>query len=399
VVVAADQGGAVELADFQYDLHDKAQMVQPYGLWRRLRREVPALRSDRYGGFWFVGRYEDVRNVLIDHQTFTTSDGVSLPRFPTVMLPLEVDPPLHRKYRALLNPLLAPQRVVEHEDWIRREAKRCVEAIAGRSEFDAYSDFARPFANRIALRLLGFPEGDLGQLEEWTHTLIAGTRDDPVSLEVGAKFVTYLVRILEERELAEPAEDIISVIAHGEVDDRPLTPDEKLSLLQLMTQGGLSTMSATLAGALVWLADHTEDRTRLRADPNLMVTAVEEFVRYVSPTTQLVRTAVDDTALGGCPIHRGDKVLFGIGSANHDEDAFDRPDEVVIDRYPNKHFGFGAGPHRCVGSHFAKLGLRIGLDEFLQVFDDFELADRDALRWHVGEARELESAPMKVANK
>jgi cytochrome P450 len=170
-------------------------------------------------------------------------------------------------------------------------------------------------------------------------------------------------------------------------------------MLLLLTFGGLHTTGATLAGAIVWLADHPEDRARLTAEPELMTSAVEEFVRYVSPVTHMTRTAAKDVELGGCPIYKGERVMFGIGSANHDESVFQDPDVVVLDRHPNHHLGFGAGPHRCVGSHVGKLGVRVGLQEFLANFHDFEVTDHHLLRYSGGEGRGLLQAPIKVTNR
>lgn len=146
----------------------------------------------------------------------------------------------------------------------------------------------------------------------------------------------------------------------------------------------------------MWLAGHPEDRARLHREPMLMPTAVEEFIRYVTPVPHMNRAAAKDTVLDGCPIPKDDLVMVGLGSANHDETIFDKPDEVVLDRFPNRHMGFGAGPHRCVGSHLGKLGVRVGLEEFLAAFSDFEVTDYYALRYNGGEGRGLLTVPMRA---
>jgi cytochrome P450 len=385
--------------DLQYDHRSSKVTVQPWDLWKRLRAECPAIHSDRYGGFWFVTRHEDVNRVLVDWETFTASEGVNIPRQGMVMLPLEVDPPLHRKYREILNPLLAPQSVKSFEPWIRQLAEEWVAQIADKDEFDVCTEFAEPYAKRLALRVIGFEDDDLDDLDHWTEILSVGVRDDQAGIEAGAALFGHLAATLERRARQPARADLISVILDGTLDGRPLTGEEQQSILLLLTFGGLHTTGAVLAGAIVWLADHPEDRARLRQRPELMTSAVEEFVRYVSPVTHMNRTAAKDTEIGGCPIHAGERVMFGLGSANHDERVFTDPEDVVLDRHPNHHFGFGAGPHRCVGSHLGKLGVRAGLDAFLAAFRDFEVRDHHDLRYSGGEGRGLTQAPIKVTSR
>jgi cytochrome P450 len=379
-----------------YDHRASKVAVDPWDLWRRMRDQCPVLWSDRYDGFWFVSRHEDVNRVLVDWEHFTAAEGTNIPKQAMRMLPLEIDPPEHRQYRAILNPALAPQRVAPQEGWIRDEARRRLAALAGRTTLDVATEFAEPFAKTVALRVIGFELDDLPRLEHWTHILSVGTRDDEEGLTAGMEFFGYLAETLAARSVEEPRDDLISLIVNGSVDGRALSPEEQLSMLLLLAFGGLHTTGQVIAGALVWLADHPEDRVRLRAEPELMPTAIDEFVRYVSPVTHMSRTAAADTELAGCPIRAGERVMFGIGSANHDERVFERAEDVVLDRHPNLHFGFGAGPHRCVGSHLGKLAVRVALEEFLAAFTDFEVTDHHLLRWAGGEGRHLESAPLTM---
>jgi len=379
-----------------YDHRSSKVTVAPWDLWKRLRDQCPAIHSDRYGGFWFVSRHEDVNRVLVDWETFTAAEGTNLPRQAMLMLPLECDPPLHRQYRSILNPQLAPQKVALHEGWIRAEAQQLLAELKGRDRFDVVNDYAEPFARTLAMRVIGYDEADLPKLAHWTHVLSVGTRDDEEGMQVAMEFFGYLAATLAARAQEPPRDDLMSLLFTGTIDGRPLTFEEQQSVLLLLTFGGLHTTGTVLSGALVWLADHPEDRARLREDPELLGTAVDEFVRYVSPVTHMRRTAAVDTELGGCPITAGEVVLFGIGSANHDERVFDEPEDVVLDRFPNHHFGFGAGPHRCVGSHLGKMGVRIGLEEFLAIYDDFEIEDHHALHYQGGEGRHLLTAPIVV---
>lgn len=380
--------------DLQYDHRDSRIVVAPHDLWRRLRSQCPVIHSERYGGFWFVSRYDDVKTVLNDCETFTTTKGVNIPRQNMALLPGEVDPPLHREYRRILEPLLAPQVVKTHVPWMRELAREWLDRISDQGEFDACADYCEPYAKRVALRVIGYDVADLDRLDHWTGVLAAGVRDDEEGLRVSAEFFGHLAQTLDRRAGEPVRDDIISAIVHARVEDRPTTIEEQQSLLLQATFGGLHTTGAVMAGALVWLAGHPEDRARLRNQPGLMGTAVEEFIRYVTPVPHMNRAAAKDTTLGGCPIAEGDLVMFGLGSANHDETVFSDADEVVLDRFPNRHLGFGGGPHRCVGSHLGKLAARIGLEEFLARFADFEVTDYYALRYNGGEGRGLLSVPM-----
>jgi cytochrome P450 len=390
-----DQGEAARWAEFQFDHWSSKMGVRPWDVWRRLRNECPVIHSDKHGGFWFVSRYSDVHRVVVETESFTSTQGVTTPRW-VAQLPADSDPPEHRRYRSVINPVFAPQRVAEHETWIRQEARDRIAAIADRDRFDVVEDFAAPYSKRFAIRWIGFPAQDLDQLAHWTHIMSSTTTEGNQFSETSELMNVYLVDALQARPSQPEGGDILWAIATGTFGDRQLTMEEKVALLLQVTFGGLHTTSAVLGGALVWLADHPEDRYRLRREPDLMRTAVEEFVRYLSPLSQMTRVARKDVEIAGCPIKAGERVQFGIGSANFDERQFDRPEEVILDRYPNRHLGFGGGPHRCVGSHIGRLGVRIGLEEFLAAFQNFEVDDHHALRYGSGEARLLLSAPFVV---
>jgi len=382
--------------EFQYDHRDSHLVAQPYDMWRRLRAERPVIHSDRYGGFWFVSRYDDVRTVCKDWRSFTSTTGVAVPRMPIVMYPGEVDPPLHGKHRNLINPLLAKEAVGKHENWIRDLARERISRIEDDVVFDACKDLCEAFAKRVALKVIGYPEQDLDRLDHWTTILAYRAREDEESQQVAQELFGYFGEILQRRAEEGPGDDIISALVFGEIDGRRLTMEEQLGNLLEISFGGLGTTGAVFAGALVWLAGHPEDKARLRDNPETIPTAVEEFVRYISPVTQMGRGAADDVTLGGCPIPKGDRMLIGYASANRDDSVFENADDVVLDRSPNPHLGFGFGPHHCVGFNLGALAVRIGLEEVLSTFRSLEVTDYYALRYSAGEGRGLIAAPMKA---
>lgn len=381
--------------DLQYDHRSSKVKVDPFNLWSSLRRECPVLHSDRYDGFWFVSRHDDVRRVLTEYESFSAAEGVTIPREPMRLLPLEVDPPLQREYRAVLNPHLTPLAVTKYESYARDLARKMLAETVPNGHMDL-AHFGETYAHTVTMRALGFEGDDLDRLDAWCVALFSPDREGESGHEAGAELMAFISLALDERTGENARDDLLSSIANADMDDRPLNRDEQMSLVVLLIFGGFHTTGSALTSALVWLADHPGDAKRLRESPELMPTAIEEFVRYTSPVSHMRRTTTEDVVISGCPIPAGEKVQFGIASANHDETAFEYPDEVIIDRRPNRHLGFGAGPHRCVGSHLGKLAVRIGLEEFLAAVGHFEIEDHQAMTYFASEGRAITHAPAIV---
>jgi len=376
-----------------YDHFDQRYIVDPYEFWAALRAQEPVARSDHHGGFWVISRYADIMAAACDPATFSSQDGTGTPPIPTKLLPIDTDPPLHQKYRKVINPSFTPQAVRGHEDEWRALAKELIAQLPSDGEIELCSGFAVPFPQQVALRMIGFPDDDRPDLARWIDdiTRLRGIDDEKVG-EAAMGVMTRIIERLEERRLgASPAalkpDDLISAVLDGEVDGRPLDEDEQLFTMVLLLLGGLDTTTSALALAMAHLADHPDDRARLLADPDLMDSAVEEFVRVATPVQGLGRTVTRDTEVGGCPLQAGDRVFLLWASGNRDAEAFERPDEVVLDRHPNHHLGFGAGPHRCVGSHAGKLMVKIALQELLPWLGEYRIAGEPG--WVGGETRGL----------
>jgi len=371
-----------------YDHFDPGLLPDPYGFWAELRDNEPVARSDHHGGFWVVSRYADIMQAACDPATFSSRDGTGTPPIPTKLLPIDTDPPLHQKYRKIINPSFTPQAVRSQEGEWRSLAKELIAALPTEGDIELCSAFAVPFPQQVALRMIGFPDDDRPDLARWIDdiTRLRGIDDEKVA-EAAMGVMLRIIERLEERRGQPPREDLISVLLEAQIDGRPLDDDEQLFTMTLMLLGGLDTTTSAIALALAHLADHPDDRARLLADPELLETAVEEFVRVATPVQGLGRTVTRDTTLSGCPLQEGDRVFLLWASGNRDPRAFDRPEEVVLDRHPNHHLGFGAGPHRCVGSHAGKLMVKIALAELLPWLGDYRISDE--LGWVGGETRGL----------
>jgi cytochrome P450 len=280
-------------------------------------------------------------------------------------LPLEVDPPEHTAFRALLEPILGRRAIVPREGELRAIARELVGAFARAGRAEAVQDLAIPMVARTIATVFGRPD-DADELTSWGMTsweqLPDGTRS-------GARLDAYV-----ERVLADGREDAFGRIASASIDGRPLTHLEQVGLANLILAGGRDTVIHTLLGAVWHLAQDPAARASLRSESRRLPAAIEEYLRYFSPNTGMERAATTDVAGEWGTAHGGDFVILGWGPANHDPRAFDAPGEIRLDRRPNPHVAFGSGPHTCIGIHLARIEVQVFLEELLAAVPDWRLA-------------------------
>ena len=376
-----------------YDHFDTSLAPDPYPVFSALRAREPVAWSECHGGFWVVSRYQDLVEAGRDWARFSTNEhGASLPELPFPRLaPLEVDPPLHREYRRLINDLFSPTSVQTREPEIRKIAQELMRPLAVARRFDYSKMFATPFSQNVALGVVGFRDSDREDLATWIAEIAVNIGTDcELVLEPGFKVLGRIGERMEDMKKEPRSDNLIGVLLGGEINDRPVEDQEVLLTTFMVLFGALDTTVSAIGGAAWYLAQHPEARARLLAEPEIFDLAVDEFVRWTSPSQGMGRTVVADTTLGGCPVRGGDRMLLLWASGNRDEEEFPNPDEVVLDRHPNRHVGFGAGPHRCVGSHLAKLMLRVALEELLAL-GDFRLAEGTEPEWITGLTRGIRS--------
>jgi cytochrome P450 len=298
-------------------------------------------------------------------------------------------------YRELLNPFFSPQVVKEHEAWIRAHVRTAVESLPVDEDFDFVERFAVPVPQYVAMRAIGIPEQDIPAVRGWAHSIIlnSGRDDNPA----GPALFEYLTRFLDETE-RNPRNDVITEIVHGNVGGRQTTQEERMAMLNILLFGGLHTTTVAVAGMMMWLTQNPEGLRKLRAD-GVSLRNVDEFLRFITPVSYLARTNHNpgEVSVEGCPIHRGEKVLLCASSANRDASKFENPDDVMLDRDPNHHLAFGAGPHRCVGSHLARAELKIVLEELVARFSRMELVDESLVRYVGGEGRGIVHLPVRLS--
>jgi cytochrome P450 len=385
------------------DIHDAAFVRDPFAAYERLRRECPLAHSNKHGGFWLMTRYEDVRAAAINWRDYTSSVAgvtaipVITPRTEP-MLPIEIDPPRHSRYRALVNPVFTPERIAEITPRIRALACSIVERLARRGTAEAVSEFCVPIA---ITSLAAFTDVPIADSERWVGwiTRMFDVSDPVAGAAASRQLVAYIETLIAERR-AEPTGDFLSTLIAAEIDGERLDDNQICSFMTVVFGAGFETTADGLSVMLRWLAEHPEDLAQLAADPALIPTAVEEFLRHSAPIQIFGRNASHDLSLHGREIQAGDIVALGFGSANRDPSAFEKPDEMRFDRKPNKHLTFGAGPHLCAGAGVARMEMAVALEALTETGISLAPDPAGTPHWKTrGDRRGLASLPLIIKKK
>lgn len=362
-----------------WDPLEDAAVDDPVQTHRHLRSMCPVAYSEQFGGFWSLTTYADVERAAQDPRQFSSAQGTSIPKIPMTVptLPLNADPPDHFSIRSVLQPYFARGRIRALEGRIRGLAAAAIDDFISGGAGDFVEDIATPFPGRVLCLFVGLPASDWNDIMSWSNTIVGRASIDPpqVALAVESK-LTYIRGIVADRRQRprDPADDIVTGLLGASLDGRPVTDDEVVGVISLLLGAGHETVTSALGNSVRHLAEHPEEQQRLRANPELISVAVEEFLRYESPAQLLARTTTQDVEIGGQVIPGGEQVALLWTSANRDGSKFPEPDQCVLDRQPNRHLAFGAGIHRCLGAELARVELRIGLGEMLRRTRSFELA-------------------------
>jgi cytochrome P450 len=314
------------------------------------------------------------------------------------LIPLQVDPPIHRNYRRLLDPIFAPRQMAALEPDIAKMVNERIDTFIDHGECEFGAEFAIPLPSSVFLRLVGLPLSGLDMFLEMKDGILRPSGDDldavMANQKVAAERVeSYFRQAIDERRSDPTNDDLLSMFMTAEVDGQKLTDDEMVGICFLFLIAGLDTVTDSLECFFAYLAQHPEQRRRIVDDPSVIPSAVEELLRWETPVTTVPRIATRDTEVDGCPFHKGDNVSVIIGSANTDEDEM--PDAYTVDfsRTPNKHLAFGGGVHRCLGSHLARTELRIALREWHRRIPEYSLKPGTELHYMFG-LRQLDELPL-----
>lgn len=377
---------------------DQALMQNPYPLYEQMRGKCPVNHTQALGGFWTVANYDDLKAVEFDWATYSNADGTGIPKHAlSPMYPQDIDPPLQTEYRKLLNPHFTAAGVSKWADKVREVTHQMIDNIIEKGEADLASEVCRPMPPKIALPFLGVPPADEAQICHWIEHLTTARASDPVGVgETVGKITQYLLNLVAQRRTAPAQDDVLGDLLTAKINGQALTDDDIFRVIIILLFGSLDTTTAAMLESLRHLANHPEDKARLTQHPEMWPVALQEFVRYASPVQGLRRTLTKDATLHGVDLQAGDKLLLLFGSANRDESKFTNGNKCIIDRAPNNHVAFGAGPHICLGRHMALLQLETLLRAVLERIPDFTLAVPDSeIRYASAETRGILSLPVR----
>ena len=390
-----------------FDHTDPQWVANPFPIWEELRGRCPVAHSDRYGGTWLPVRHDDVAAIAYDTEHFSSRSvvvsevrpGSDDPPAPIGLAPpITSDPPFHAMARRLLLPAFSAKRIAQLEPFTRELCKELLDAVAGEAKFDAAVDYAQHIPLRVIVRMLGFPQEDADIFRRFIRMVLEdvdATAEERQAQQEEGELDAYMdARIAEH--LAEPQDDLTSFLLDAELEGAKLDPDHVRGTMVLLMIAGIDTTWSAIGASLWHLAQHPGDRKRLVNEPALMDTAVEELLRAYAPVT-MARLVAEDFKFQGCPMKEGDWVLLPFPAANRDPDAFPDADKVRLDRAENRHAAFGLGAHRCLGSHLARMELRVALEEWMQRYPEFELVDSGGVTWSAGQVRGPRSVPVRVA--
>ena len=365
-------------------LMDPAFSKCPHSYYEQMRAENPVLRFGEEGtpGVVFLGKHEDIDAALHAPERFSSKFNKEADK---PLIPINLDPPDHRKWRQLLDPMFNKREMLKLEEDITRRVNVLIDGFIERGECDYAEEYAVPLPCTVFLALMGLPLEDLDIFIDLKERLLRGggggfMQQDEIQLKAHAELTERFEKLIEQRK-AEPRDDVLTKIIHSEVDGRPITQDELLGTCHLLFIAGLDTVTDSLTCFYAFLAENPEHRQRIVEDPLVINRAIEEMLRFESPVPFVPRVATEDMELRGCPITKGDQVVVLLGSANNDDEANDRPDIVDFDRESVRHYAFGGGIHRCLGSHLARLELKVSLQEWHRRIPEYHIKDGVELEW------------------
>jgi len=368
------------------DYSERSEACGYFRLADVMREESAVFFNEFAQGYWVFTRHEAVQDVYKRQDLFSSESITAWEPNPEYrFIPTQVDAPDHVKYRRIVNPWFSPRSMDDAEDTVREICRKYVAQVALDGDCDFVTTFGLQYPTEVFLSVVGVDTAMTEQVVAWVEDFFKGFGGDPDGVEpmrASLKSIRgYWEGVITERR-ADPAPrdgDLVSHLLQATFDDRPLTDDEMLDMLEVLVLAGLDTTRGTLGYIFRHLAQHPEHRRRLIAEPELVPFFVEEALRYYPIIFGNARKVIDDIEFHGVSLKKGDMVYGLVGGANRDPRYFERADEFVIDRKKNNHFGFASGPHRCLGMHLARRELQIAVEEWLKVIPDFRVATDEPL--------------------
>lgn len=379
-----------------FDQHSPEYKAGYPQISHEIRSRCPAAWSEEYGGYWVISERELIGE-MAKHPDLLSNDHDPLGvrrGYQGIAIPapeggttrggfIEMDPPEQLEYRRVLNPYLSPAAIERWRPMVMELSHACLDEVVETGQLDFVDDLANMVPAVLTMGLLGFPLADWVIYCEPAHALVYTPPRSPDFARV--LDLTFVMAGHLEDEMVKardnPRPGMLKALLDAQADGASFVDDDILGTLTLLIGGGFDTTTSLTSHALTWLDEHPDQRPRLLDDAGLLDTAAEEFVRYVTPAQGGGRTITRDCEFGGRSFRAGDRVWMGYALANHDPAAFDRPDEITLDRFPNRHAGFGLGVHRCIGSNLARMTFKTMLTAVLERIPDYRLVPGAAVRY------------------
>ncbi|MFT4936436.1 MAG: cytochrome P450 [Pseudoalteromonas distincta] len=365
------------------------ELFQANAMWptfERLRKEDPVhfTAESEYGPYWSITKYNDIMAVDTNHQVFSSEPGITIAdqdgeEGPLPMF-IAMDPPKHDVQRKTVSPAVSPMNLAILEPLIRERAAKILDSLPIGEEFDWVDKVSMELTAMTLATLFDMPQEDRRKLTYWSDVVTAvpghGLIDTlEEKMQIFIEYHGYFTELWNQRVNAEPAGDLISMLAHGP-ETRNMTPREYFGNIVLLTVGGNDTTRNTITGSLYALNQNPDQYAKLRANPELIPSMVSETIRWQTPLAHMRRRATQDFEMGGKTIKKGDKVVMWYVSGNRDDEVIHDPDSYIIDRErPRQHISFGFGIHRCVGNRLAELQLKIIWEEIMKRFPDIKVVE------------------------
>ncbi|OPF94258.1 cytochrome P450 [Rhodopseudomonas palustris] len=380
-----------------FDHTDPRWTENPYPIWDELRSAGPLVHTDRFLGCYMPTTFAAVKEISYDTDHFSSRRVIVRnvrSESPPPAPPITSDPPEHKPAKRLLLPPFTPDAVAKLEPRVRAICNELIDAFIEDEGCDAATAYTKHIPVKTICHMLGIPEDDSDIFIRWIHEILElGINDDAILMKAVFEMSTYFQGHIAHRK-QKPTDDLISTLMNARDDKgQPLSDAHVLGSLRLLLIAGIDTTWSAIGAALWHLATHPADRERLLAEPELMPTAIEEFLRAYSPVT-MAREVMKETSIAGCPVKPGNMVLLSFPAANRDPSVFPEADRVMIDRKENPHVAFGLGIHRCVGSNLARMEMTVAIEEWLKRIASFRLDPSQKVRWSEGTVRGPRSLPL-----
>ncbi|TGD73291.1 cytochrome P450 [Mangrovimicrobium sediminis] len=371
-------------------------LVNPHGFMADLHERMPPVyyEVNNYGNAWQLIKHADALFMLRHPEIFTNEGATPFPRDPDdyfYFIPIEIDPPHHKKYRAILDPVFSPKAVLTLQDKIRTLANELIDEFQDKGECEFTTAFGRPLPVMVFLDLMGLPQEKRDTFVDWAMDLLH-SQDPAVMGRAMQSISSYLKEVIAEK-VEHPDDRVISRIAHAEVDGRPMTPPEIFGFVVFLFIGGLDTVFATLNNIWLWLANNPERVRELIDEPENIDNQVEELLRMWTVTFS-GRMLSQDYEFHGVKMKKGDRISAILPTCNFDPDVFPNPKETDFHRRRKPVLAFAGGVHSCMGAHLARLEIKIALQEWLRRIPEFSVKPGTTIEYRPGGVVGPEHVPL-----